>query len=72
MSDEIDYVALIAEVELIVLGGQDWLARARAGAIKASQEAIERRAKRLEHQQQILSIFKRAQERRAARENQNV
>lgn len=72
MSDEIDYVALIAEVELIVLGGQDWLARARDGSIKASQETIERRAKRLELQQQILSIFKRAQERRAARETRNV
>lgn len=71
MSDAIDYAALAVEAELIVQGGRNWLSRARAGEIKASPEAIERRADRLELQLQILDIMQRAQARRIEREKQN-
>lgn len=71
MSAPTDYGALAVEAELIVQAGRDWLARARAGEIRATKEAIERRAARLDLQLQILEIMQRAQARRAEREQQN-
>ncbi|WP_018266500.1 hypothetical protein [Methylosinus sp. LW4] len=61
----------IEEIQLIIIGGEDWLERAQSKNFKRSPEAIERRAQRLVVQEAILDTLTRLREaegpRKAAR-----
>ncbi len=50
----------ITEIELLILGGEEWLRRARIKEIKRSPEQIERRQQRLNVQRAILETLRMA------------
>jgi hypothetical protein len=57
MSEAPSLSAQIEEIQLVIIGGEDWLERARGKGFKRSPEAIERRAQRLVVQQAILDTL---------------
>lgn len=58
--------AMIAEMEISILGAEDWQQRALSKEIKRSADAIARHAQRLGVKRDVLALLKQIKQREAA------